>query len=131
MRPVALCVAGVVISAGTLVLTGWHTTNIVLSAMLVVITGIMVFRLWSSMGRMAQMFKTAQATVVECEDHYVSVLRRIMKFVEAREKLGGGHSGRVGSLAAKMAAGMGMSQGQCTLMGPALSEGVPVQQVVA
>ena len=106
-----------VVSACTLVLTGWHTTTLVLSGMLVVVTALMVLRLWWAMGRLAEMFSTARSTVVECEAHYVSVLRRMMKYVEAREALGGGHSQRVGALAAKIAAHLAMDPEQCRLLG--------------
>jgi len=106
-----------VISAGTLVLTGWQTTTLVLGGLLVMITCVMVLRLWWAMGHLAEMFSSARSTVVESEDHYVSVLRRIMKFVEAREKLGCGHSDRVGTLASKLAAHLGMDDERCKLLG--------------
>lgn len=117
MRPVALCVAGIVIAACALALNGWQAVGAALGALLIVVTAIMVCRLWRAMHALHRMSSDAWTSIADCEEHYVTVLRRIMKFVEAREKHGGGHSERVGRLARQMASRLGMSECECEMMG--------------
>jgi len=117
LRPVALCVGGVVIAATALVVSPWHAVSGILCALLVLVTGVMVARLWRAMHTLHRMSSDAWTSIADCEEHYATVLRRIMKFVEAREKHGGGHSERVGGLASRIASQLGMSESECERMG--------------
>jgi len=117
IRPVALCVVGIVIAACALAIGGWHTGSVVLGGLLIIVTAVMVCRLWRAMHMLHRISSDAWTSIADCEEHYVTVLRRIMKFVEAREKHGGGHSERVGRLASQMASRIGLSPGECEMMG--------------
>ena len=59
IRPVAMCVAGVVIAATALVLSPWHAASGVLCALLVVVTGVMTVRLWRAMHTLHRMSSDA------------------------------------------------------------------------
>ena len=111
-----MCVTGIALSAGTMLFEGWHVVNVVLGGMLAVLAGVLVYRLWGAMGQLHQMSSAAVSTVVESEEHYINVLRRIMTFVEAREQHGGGHSKRVGQLASRIAGNLALPAEQCQLL---------------
>ena len=119
LKPIALCVAGMAISAGTILFDGWHAVSVVLGGVLACLAGAMVLRLWGAMGQLHRMSSAACATVAECEEHYISVLGRIVRFVEARERHGGGHSQRVGALASRLGRQFGLDDEQCRLLGRA------------
>jgi len=116
VRPVALCVAGMAISAGAVLFGGWLSVKVALGVLLAALAGGLVFRLWRAMGHLHRMSSAAVATVAESEEHYIDVLRRIVRFVEAREPLGAGHSDRVGQLASHIAAQLGMDAEPCRLL---------------
>ena len=50
---------------------------------------------------------------VQAEQHYISVLRRIVRIVEARDRYTQGHSHRVGHLGGRMARQMGLAATRC------------------
>ena len=113
---VAMCVTGIAISAGAMLFDGWHVMNVALGGMLTVLAGMLVLRLWRAMGHLHQLSSVAVSTVAESEEHYIKVLRRIVTFVEARERHGEGHSSRVGQLASRMAEKLALSPEQCRLL---------------
>ncbi len=117
VRPVALCVTGMAISAGVMSFQGGHPVTVALGGLLAVLAGVLVFRLWRVMGQLHRMSAAAAETVAESEEHYIAVLRRIMRFVEARERHGGGHSQRVGGLGVHMAAELGLDAKRTRLLG--------------
>ena len=104
------------ISVGAMLFGGWLVVNVALGVVLAALAGGLVFRLWRAMGQLHRMSSAAAATVADSEEHYIAVLRRIVKFVEARELHGGGHSDRVGQLASLIAGELGMDDEQCRLL---------------
>ncbi len=60
--------------------------------------------------------KRLSKAACKAEQHYVAVLRRIVKLVEARDKYCCGHSNRVGELASKIARRMGLDTEMCSMM---------------
>ncbi|MCP4375291.1 MAG: HD domain-containing protein [bacterium] len=96
----ALLLAGAV-CATVVVSHGWKTTSLVMGGMVVVVVGLMLLRIHLSLRVLSDHSEGLSASAAMAEEHYIDVLLRIARSIEARDKYLIGHSERVGKLSRK------------------------------
>ena len=88
---------------------GWKTTSLVMGGVVVAVVGLMLLRIHWSLDVLSSHSEGLSESAASAEEHYIDVLLRIVRSVEARDKYSVGHSERVGKLARNMAEYMGLS----------------------
>ena len=95
---------------GTIVVNdGWQTTSLLMGGVVVAVVGLMLLRIRLSMESLSRHSEGLSQCAATSEEHYVDVLLRIVRSVEARDKYSMGHSERVGRLSKSIAERMGLS----------------------
>ena len=103
---------------GTIVVShGWQATSLVMGGVVVVVVGLMLWRIHWSLDVLSSHSEGLSESAAIAEEHYIDVLLRIVRSVEARDKYSIGHSERVGKLAGKMAEYMGFSDHEVRQLG--------------
>ena len=115
VRTVAICLVAMGIVAYAMVVTDRPRFGLILGG--VVVGAMTIFQVWRAVKQLHRQSEMAHHAAARAERHYVDVLRKIVRFVEAREQYGNGHSERVGRLARQMAAGMSLPHEHCQLIG--------------
>jgi HD-GYP domain-containing protein (c-di-GMP phosphodiesterase class II) len=100
----------VAVCATILVSHGWKATSLVMGGVVVAVVGLMLLRIHWSLNVLSNHSEGLSEAAAIAEEHYIDVLLRIVRSVEARDKYSIGHSERVGKLAGKMAENMGLSE---------------------
>ncbi len=116
MRPVCVFLAAMGVVALAMAVKGWHAVSLMLAIVLLLIgalLAIQVHRAVLALRRRSAMLREASA---QAEEHYVDVLRRIIRFVEAREPYTDGRSRRIGRLAEQLARRMELPEPTCRMM---------------
>ncbi|MCD6365328.1 MAG: HD-GYP domain-containing protein [Planctomycetes bacterium] len=90
-----------------------------LGSMLVGLATIMILQVHRGVTSLRRRHDRVRKSAIEAEQHYVDMLRKIMKIVEAREPLGKGHSERVGRFAKQIAGRLGLPPRECELLAQA------------
>jgi len=103
-------------TACAMALSGLHATSILLEGVLVVLAGVMIFYVYRAMRELHGESTGLRAAAAEAEAHYVNVLRRIVRIVEARDKYTQGHSQRIGQLAERIARKLGKPRRECEML---------------
>jgi HD-GYP domain-containing protein (c-di-GMP phosphodiesterase class II) len=88
---------------------GWHTTSVAMGSVVVIVVGLMLLRIHGSMDILSRHSEGLSESAAQAEEHYVDVLLRIVRSVEARDEHLMGHSERVGRLAEGIAINLGLS----------------------
>ncbi len=109
----SMVAAGVIATAMAIVGFRMNITNLVLGGVFVLIAGVIVFQVQISLRALRGRSESLQQAATEAERHYIDVMRRLVKYVEARNKYTTGHSDRVGVLAEKIGREMGFGQEMC------------------
>ncbi len=109
----SMVAAGVIATAMAMVGLRMNMTNLVLGGVFVLIAGVLVFQVQISLRALRGKSESLQQAATEAERHYIDVLGRIVKYVEARNKYTTGHSQRVGSLAERIGREMGFGPEMC------------------
>ena len=99
----------VAVCATILVSYGWKTTSMVMGGVVVTVVGLMLLRIHWSLSMLSNHSEGLSQAAAIAEEHYIDVLLRIVRSVEARDEYLIGHSERVGKLAVKMAEHLGLS----------------------
>jgi HD-GYP domain-containing protein (c-di-GMP phosphodiesterase class II) len=89
---------------------GWQTTSLVMGGVVVMVVGLMLLRIHWSMDILSTHSEGLSESAATAEEHYIDVLLRIVRSVEARDKYSMGHSERVGRLSKDIAEKMGLSR---------------------
>ena len=105
------------IVAVAIAVKGWHVASVLLAVMMALIGGLLVLQVRRAVMHMRRRSILVREAALEAERHYVDVLRRIIRFVEARDKYGCGRSERVGRLAERIGGRLGLDDRKCALMG--------------
>ncbi len=95
--------------ASIVVSYGWQTTSLIVGGVVVVVVGLMLLRIHWSVNVLSKHSEGLSEAAAVAEEHYIDVLLRIVRSVEARDKYSLGHSERVGKLAKDMGCQMGLS----------------------
>jgi HD-GYP domain-containing protein (c-di-GMP phosphodiesterase class II) len=107
----ALLLAGAV-CATVVVSHGWKATSLVMGGTVVLVVGLMLLRIHLSLRVLSNHSEGLSASAATAEEHYIDVLLRIARSVEARDKYSIGHSERVGKLSRKAGEYFGLSDHQ-------------------
>ena len=113
VRPVLVCTGAVAIVATVMAVTGRHITSIALGGVLVLISAVMVYQVDRAVRQLQGQSDLLRQASSEAESHYLDVLRRVVSFVEARDRYWNGHSRNVARLAERVGRKMGLSRGTC------------------
>ncbi len=116
IRAVCVCVVVMAVAAYAMAIGGWHVANVALGIAIVVLAVGTVMDVLHAVRHLHGQSQLARQAAAEAERHYVEVLWRIMKFVEARDKYWHGHSENVGRLAEQIACQMGLNEQKCGLL---------------
>lgn len=115
-RFVALSAIAVGITCYAIGYAGLATPTVVLVALMVGVGAGMVVRVQRAVSHLRRQSHSAKQTAAEAENHYIEVLRRIIKVVEGRDRYWRGHSRNVGKLSGTIARELGLSDSLCELM---------------
>ncbi len=88
----------------------WQAERFLLAAVIAAIAGLLLYTVYNTFTHMHAHTGRLTTTAAEAEKHYVEVLGRIVKIVEARGAHWAGHSERVGQLARRIAVKLGLDQ---------------------
>jgi len=116
-RPVALYGASIAVLATVMAFTGWHSITAVLGAVLVMIAGLMFFQVRGAVRDLHLDTQRLSKSACDAEKHYVEVLWRMLRFVEASDKYTKGHSERVSALCEELGRQMSLTSAVCRDLG--------------
>jgi len=95
----------------TIVLShGWETTSLIMGGVVLAVVALMLLRVHRSLNVLSRHSEGLSESAAIAEEHYIDVLLRIVRSVEARDKYSLGHSERVAKLARDMGQKMGLSE---------------------
>jgi len=117
VRPASISIIAIAVVACAMAIKGWQQVSLMLGGILVLFAALLLLQVWRGVSHLSHHGQRAHRAAVRAERHYVGVLRRILKIVEAHEQYSQGHSERIGALAKKMARQFGMDRDQCILLG--------------
>lgn len=113
---VCVSVVAMVAAACVMAIDGRHATSVAMGVVIFVIAAGTILYVYHAVRHLHDQSRLARQAATEAEKHYVEVLWRIMKFVEARDKYWRGHSENVGRLTEQLARQMGMNEQKCALL---------------
>lgn len=114
VRKVSLYVILIGVLACAMACDGWHRPlSMLIGAGIAAVAGAMVLLVRTSVTDLHRQSHTARQAAAEAERHYVEVLRRVVRFVEGRDRYLAGHSENVGRQAGLIAAQMGLPEDTC------------------
>ncbi len=117
IRPVCVAAVGLAVAAVVAI----FRSRLVMSPVLLGATVLLAAALIHEVIRVSRYLESratsAHRRASEACEHYITVLRRIVRFVEARDKYWGGHSERVGALSEQIARNLGLDEDECVRIG--------------
>lgn len=116
VRPIGVSVLAISVVALVMIGHGWQHLSIVLAGVILLLSGVILFQVYRAVSHLRRQSDHLQHAAADSETHYVSVLQRIIRFAETRDKHTKGSSERVGRLAQAMATQLGMTDEQARLM---------------
>jgi len=116
VRPVSLFVVAIGVLAGGMAALGFSVLGMAAGGLVAAVAALLVFEVRKAVAALGQESRRARLGAAEAERHYVQVLRRIISYVEARDKYWRGHSENVGRLARRIARQMGLPKQTCSLL---------------
>ena len=119
IRPVCVAAVGLAIAAGVAIFRSPLAMSPVLLGATVLLAGVLIHEVIRASRHLEAHATSAHRGASEAGEHYITVLRRIVRFVEARDKYWGGHSQRVGALSEQVARNLGLDEDECARMGVA------------
>ena len=116
IRPIGVSVLAITIIACVMIGQGWQHFSLLLAGVILLLTGIIIAQVHRSVSNLRRQHSDIQHAATVAQTHYVSVLQRIIRFAETRDKHSKGSSERVGRLAEAMATQMGLDDEKVRLM---------------
>lgn len=116
VRPVTVCAFAMAVVSAAMAIEGWCSASLSLGAMLGILGGILVYQVHRGVGHLRQRSDVLRAASEDAERHYIDVLRRIVRCVEARDGHWSGHSERVGRLAGRIGERLNLPPRRCELL---------------
>jgi HD-GYP domain-containing protein (c-di-GMP phosphodiesterase class II) len=107
----AMCAAlvAIAVAACAMAVKGWQTASFMLGAVIVLMGGLLVIQVSRALARMHSRSRMTSEAARRAEEHYVAVLQRVVRYIDARGKHTEGRSERIGKLAEAIARRMGLS----------------------
>lgn len=116
VRPVGVTVLAIAVLAAVMAGHGWEHLSAVLSGVMLLLVGIVVAQVYRSVRHLQRTSRDTAAAAMVAEQHYISVLQRIMKVTESKDKYARGRSERIGKLSEGVARQMGLDEEMCRQM---------------
>jgi len=113
VRPVSLCAATMAFVACVMAAGGWGARTVAFGVALVAVATVLVFQVHRAVEHLKGQSHRARRLAAEAERHYVEVLRRIIRYTEARDRYWQGHSDNVARLAGQIGQKLGLGQQRC------------------
>ncbi len=110
IRTVCACLTGLAVLAVAMVLQGLTLTTVLLGLMAAIVAGLIVYQVHRSLSRVHAESGEVKRYARDTEEHYVDVLRRIVRSIEARDRYTLGHSDRVAELSERVALQLGLGE---------------------
>ena len=98
---------------------GWEAVTVVSAAGIFAIGGLMLLQVYLTTSHITTESQSTAEAASQAEEHYIQVLWRIVRFVEARDKFTKGHSERVADLSEKIARELGLPEDVCSKLNTA------------
>lgn len=115
-RFAALSVIAVGVACYAIGHSGLAASTVLLVALMVGVGVGMVIRIQRAVSHLRRQSHSARQNAGQAEKHYIEVLRRVIKVVEARDRYWAGHSRNVGRLSCTIARQLGLSDSRCEQM---------------
>jgi len=119
IRLACISVLGISVVALAMSIKGWAATSLFLGGLIALIAAMLISQIWWVIRDLTSQSARARESAAEAEKHYISVLWRIVRFVEARDKFTRGRSERIGMLSEQMARHMNLDEQTCSVMNQA------------
>ncbi len=116
VRGVLVFLAGIAVAACAMALAGSHVASAVMGGVIVFTGIIMTYNVRRAMSDLSDQSARTSRAAAEAEQHYIMVLRKIITFVETRDGYTKGRSQRIGDLAEKIAAELGLDSHKCRML---------------
>ena len=116
VRPVCVHVTAIGVVACVVTQGRWHGADFRIGLLIAAIAGAMVFQVRRAVTDLSGRSHDARRAAAEAELHYIEVLRKVITFVEARERHWRGHSENVGDLAWRIARQMELPEKACDML---------------
>jgi len=115
-RSVSLYVGAIAVLSVLMAFVGWHTAAVLLGAVAMMIALLLVLQVRHAVGLLHTRHQNANESAARAERHYVEMLWRMVKLLEARDKTTDGHSQRVAELSEQIAHQMDLPEHICRRM---------------
>ncbi len=116
IRVVSLILIAIAVVACAMAVKGLQWASILLAAVIVLMGGLVIVKVTRAIRELRAHSLLLQQAAGNTEEHYVSVLRRVVKFVESRDKYMHGRSERIGKLTQMMAEALKFAPDKCRMM---------------
>jgi HD-GYP domain-containing protein (c-di-GMP phosphodiesterase class II) len=115
-RPVCLYVIAISTAAFAMTLASKNLPMVGLSLIVVILSAAMFLRIHFAAKGLQKQSRITKDAAIQAEEHYISVLRRIVRIVEARDCCTRGHSERVGKLSQQIGGKLGLDAERCEML---------------
>ncbi len=115
VRPIGVFLVAAAIIGSAMAAKGWTPVSWELAGMIVLMGVLVVLEVYRGVSDFHQRSTTIAEAAAHAERHYLDVLRRVVRFVEARDQYRRGHSQRVGDLSERLARQLGFPKEKCAL----------------
>jgi len=116
VRAICVFLLAIVVTTLAVASQGWSARSLAMGGLIVLTGGLLAIQIRRAIQGLLHRTIHITDTARRAEEHYLDVLLRIVRLVEAGDRYTQGHSERVGELAEKLAEKMGLSDEQCALM---------------
>jgi len=115
-RPVLVCATAIALASAAMVLRAGHAASFVLGGLILLIAAVMILQVRWAVRHLGRQSLTLREAAIQAEQHYVNVLRRIVRIVEGRDKYTRGHSERIGRLTEQVARRLKLPAQDCEML---------------
>ncbi|MFB3890413.1 MAG: HD-GYP domain-containing protein [Phycisphaerae bacterium] len=116
VRAMCIFLVAVAVVSCAMAAKGWQMASFMLGAEIVLMFALLVIQVSRALVRLHDRSRVIREAAQRAEDHYVAVLQRVVRFIDAREKHTEGRSERIGELAQTIARRMGLADRLCSAM---------------
>lgn len=116
VRPVVVSVVALAAIACVMACKGWEGLSALIAGVILLLSIILIAQVHRTSSNLLRQSSNVRQAACQAEEHYVKVLRRIMRFTEARENYARGRSERIGHMAEAIARKLNLGEEKCALM---------------
>jgi response regulator RpfG family c-di-GMP phosphodiesterase len=117
VRPMVICILGMAAVASAMAIQGWQVSTLALGGLTALVTLATLVQIHRAVSALHRETQQIQQSARQAEQHYISVLQRVLRFVEVRERgLSSSRSERIGRLATELSDKLGLPADRCEQM---------------